>query len=164
MPEETPNASQKLPGSSWTCFKRLHFWRIFDKFSSSYPDISAKCSAQRNSFSDMIIQNWSYTLKLGSGKFSANSVVWAARFSRLKGAKNINNLLHSKIKFPVHPYYSSSRKGFPSHMSRYLHFKQTFFGKSAWHFRPNVEARGKPSTWFPRGKLVKTEASSAVYL
>ena len=34
----------------------------------------------------------------------------------MKGAKRINNILRSKIEFPLHTYYSSSRKGFPSHV------------------------------------------------
>ena len=34
----------------------------------------------------------------------------------MKGAKRINNILRLKIEFPLHTYYSSSRKGFPSHV------------------------------------------------
>ena len=58
-------------------------------------------------------------------KFLANSCVWAARFSQLKGAKFINNQLPSKSEFALHPYYSSSRKGFPSHLSSLVTFSET---------------------------------------
>ena len=34
----------------------------------------------------------------------------------MKGAKRINNILRRKIEFPQRTYYSSSRKGFPSHV------------------------------------------------
>ena len=71
---------------------------------------------QRNRFSYLTIPKWSYNHCLGPGTFSANSVMWGERCSRLKGAKTTNNLLHWKIKFPLHPYYSSRQKGFPSHV------------------------------------------------
>ena len=35
----------------------------------------------------------------------------------MKGAKRINNILRSKIEFPLRTYFSSSRKGFPSYIS-----------------------------------------------
>ena len=58
----------------------------------------------------------SYYLKGGSARFSTNSAEWSARYSHLKGAKRRNNILRSKIEFPLRTYYSSSRKGFPSHV------------------------------------------------
>ena len=68
-----------------------------------------------NRFSHLTIPNWSYNHFLGPGSFLWNSVVRAARFSRLKARVTINNLFTWKIKFPCHPYYSSRQKGFPSH-------------------------------------------------
>ena len=52
----------------------------------------------------------------GQGKVSSNSVVWGARFSRLKGAIQTFTLFHRFFKFPCHPYYSSRQKGFPGHV------------------------------------------------
>ena len=72
-------------------------------------------SAPRNRFEDLITPNWSYYLFVGSGSFLENSVDWALRFSRLKGAKNTNNLLTRFFSFSRRPYYSSRQKGFPSH-------------------------------------------------
>ena len=71
---------------------------------------------QTNRFSDLTTPIWSYTFSLGQGKVSSNSVVWGARFSRLKGAIRIFILFHQFFQFPCHPYYSSRQKGFPSHL------------------------------------------------
>ena len=76
----------------------------------------ANCSAQSDSPGAFTTPFESYYPKEGSARLSANSVDWAARYPHLKGAKRPNNILRSKIKFPLHTYYSSSRKGFPSHV------------------------------------------------
>ena len=71
--------------------------------------VLAKCSAQRNTFSDSTTPNWSYNLNVGSEKFLANCVVRGARKSRLKHAIAINNLVTIFFNFALHPYHSSSR-------------------------------------------------------
>ena len=109
-----------------------------------------KYSAQKNRFEASPIPLDRFWSKEDSGKLSAKSVVWTARFSWLKGATLPNNQLRWKIKFSLHPYYSSSRTGFPSHLRkvgkllrnqtnsqilRYLHFSDPFtplFDKPIW--------------------------------
>ena len=67
---------------------------------------------QRNAFSHLTTPTWSYNPFLGQGAFLENSVDRDERFSWLKGRKNTNNLLHWKMRFPLHPYYSSRQKTF----------------------------------------------------
>ena len=111
----TAETSWKIPGNFSTKFENSWKSQIFGITKKPFP---AKYSAQRNrleAFPIPLVRFWS---KEGSRKLSANSVVWAARFSRLKWSTLLNNLLHWKIKFPLHPYYSSNRTGFPSHFWR----------------------------------------------
>jgi len=106
--------SWKLPGP----FGETSFFHEIFNFLECMPGpVSAKYSAQRNILEAFPIPLDRFWSQEGSDKFSANSVVWAARFSQLKDAKRTNNQLPSKSEFALHPYYSSSRKGFPSHLS-----------------------------------------------
>ena len=91
----------------------------------------------------------SYCPKEGSGKLSANSVDWPLRFSYLKGAKRINNSLRSKIKFTQHQYYSSSRKGFPSHVIT-LHGVNAPFRVLKPPAGPEKLRFGSPESIFPK--------------
>ena len=117
MQEKTPNASQKLPRRSWTRFEKLHFWPVFDQFSTSWQkSCTAIFSGQRNRFREFPRPNWSYRPKDGSGTPLAKSCVKEASYNHLKGAKTIHNQLPWKSSFSLHPYYSSSRKGFPTHL------------------------------------------------
>ena len=98
---------------NWAIFHQIALFQKFGPFRQSWA-IGNFCYIDR--FEDLTPPHWSYNLFVGQGTILANSVDWAARYSHLKGAKRINNILRSKIKFPLRTYYSSSRKGFPSHV------------------------------------------------
>ena len=98
---------------NWAIFHQITLFQNFCPISKFWP-IGNFCYLDK--LEDLTPPNWSYNLFVGQGAFSANSVDWAARFSHLKGAKRPNNILRSKIKFPLRTYYSSSKKGFPSHV------------------------------------------------
>ena len=84
-----------------------HQRALFQKFCpiSKFCPTSNFCHMDR--LEDLTPPNWSYNLFLGQGAFLLNSVMWGPRFSQLKGAKRINHLFAWKMRFPLHPYYSS---------------------------------------------------------
>ena len=100
--------------------RKLENHEILEFFGTCPGPCSTIFSGQRDRFREFPRPNWSYRPKDGSGTPLAKSCVKEASYNHLKGAKTTHNQLPWKSSFSLHPYYSSSRKGFPSHF-RVMH-------------------------------------------